>query len=60
MSREVNVAVVGATGAVGEAMIEILEQRNFPVKQLFALASSRSAGKTIRFKGQNVKVTDLA
>ena len=60
MSREVNVAGVGATGAVGEAMIEILEQRNFPVKQLFALASSRSAGKTIRFKGQNVKVTDLA
>lgn len=60
MSREVNVAVVGATGAVGEAMIEILEQRNFPVKQLFALASSRSAGKTIRFKGQNVTVTDLA
>lgn len=60
MSREVNVAVVGATGAVGEAIIEILEQRNFPVKQLFALASSRSAGKTIRFKGQNVTVTDLA
>ncbi|HBZ49562.1 MAG TPA: aspartate-semialdehyde dehydrogenase [Halieaceae bacterium] len=60
MSREVNVAVVGATGAVGEAMIEILEQRNFPVKQLFALASSRSVGKTIRFKGQNVTVTDLA
>ena len=60
MSREVNVAVVGATGAVGEAMIEILEQRNFPVKQLFALASSRSAGKTIRFKGKNVTVTDLA
>ncbi len=60
MSEGVNVAVVGATGAVGEAMIEILEQRDFPVKQLFALASARSAGKTIRFRGKSVSVTDLA
>lgn len=60
MSEGVNVAVVGATGAVGEAMIEILEQRDFPVKQLFALASARSAGKTIRFRGKSVTVTDLA
>lgn len=60
MSEGVNVAIVGATGAVGEAMIEILEQRNFPVKELFALASARSAGKTLRFRGKSVTVTDLA
>ena len=60
MSEGVNVAVVGATGAVGEAMIEILEQRNFPVKELFALASARSAGKTLRFRGKSVTDTDLA
>ena len=60
MSEGVNVAVIGATGAVGEAMIEILEQRNFPVKELFALASARSAGKTLRFRGKSVPVTDLA
>ncbi|MDX1734986.1 MAG: aspartate-semialdehyde dehydrogenase [Halioglobus sp.] len=60
MSSEYDVAVVGATGAVGEAMIEILEQRNFPVRELFALASSRSAGKSIMFHGKSVTVTDLA
>lgn len=60
MSELYNVAVVGATGAVGEAMIAILEERNFPVDQLYPLASSRSAGKTIRFNGNSVKVTDLA
>ena len=60
MSRTFDVAVVGATGAVGEAMIEILEQRNFPVGTLYPLASARSAGKTIRFRGKNITVTDLA
>jgi aspartate-semialdehyde dehydrogenase len=50
--KAVNVAIVGATGAVGEAMIEILESRDFPVDQLFPLASSRSAGKSLRFKGK--------
>lgn len=60
MSKQVDVAVVGATGAVGEAMIEILEQRNFPVGTLYPLASARSAGKTIRFKGKSITVTDLA
>jgi aspartate-semialdehyde dehydrogenase len=47
----VNVAVVGATGAVGEAMIEILAERKFPVKQLYLLASERSAGRRIQFNG---------
>lgn len=57
---EYSVAIVGATGAVGEALIEILEQRNFPVSELFLLASERSAGKTLMFKNKSVKVTDLA
>lgn len=60
MSSEYDVAVVGATGAVGEAMISILEERNFPVRTLYALASSRSAGKTVMFRGKSVRVTDLA
>ena len=60
MSDVYDVAVVGATGAVGEAMISILEQRNFPVGELYPLASSRSAGKSISFRGSQVKVTDLA
>ncbi|MFK7864074.1 MAG: aspartate-semialdehyde dehydrogenase [Pseudohongiellaceae bacterium] len=57
---EYSVAIVGATGAVGEALIEILEQRNFPVSELFLLASERSAGKTLMFNNKSVKVTDLA
>lgn len=60
MTKTVDVAVVGATGAVGEAMIEILEQRAFPVGKLYALASARSAGKTLRFRGQSITVQDLA
>jgi aspartate-semialdehyde dehydrogenase len=60
MSDLFDVAVVGATGAVGEAMISILEERNFPVGTLYPLASSRSAGKTVMFKGKSVQVTDLA
>jgi len=60
MSDLYDVAVVGATGAVGETMIAILEERNFPVRNLYPLASSRSAGKTIMFNGKTVKVTDLA
>ena len=55
-----DVAVVGATGAVGEAMISILQERNFPVRNLYPLASSRSAGKTIMFNGKTVRVTDLS
>ena len=60
MSDLYDVAVVGATGAVGEAMISILEERDFPVGNLYPLASSRSAGKTIMFRGSAVTVTDLA
>ena len=60
MSNQYDVAVVGATGAVGEAMISILEERNFPVRKLYLLASARSAGKSIMFHGKSVRVTDLA
>ena len=60
MSKTYNVAVVGATGAVGEAMLAILEQRDFPVGEVYALASSRSVGKRIPFKGGSLKVEDLA
>ncbi len=60
MSDTYDVAVVGATGAVGEAMIAILEERNFPVGTLYALASSRSAGKSVQFHGKSIRVTDLA
>ena len=59
MSRKFNVAVVGATGAVGEAMLSILEHREFPVNKLHALASKRSAGMTVDFKGRPIVVQDL-
>ncbi len=57
--RTFNVAVLGATGAVGETMLEILEQRNFPVGQVFPLASSRSAGQTVTFRGEELTVLDV-
>jgi aspartate-semialdehyde dehydrogenase len=60
MAKQWNVAVVGATGLVGSTMLSILEQRNFPVGELYPLASSRSVGKTVRFKGREVPVQDLA
>ncbi|MCH8079376.1 MAG: aspartate-semialdehyde dehydrogenase [Proteobacteria bacterium] len=59
MSKKFNVAVVGATGAVGETMLSILEERNFPVENIVALASSRSAGSRIRFNGKTIVVEDL-
>jgi len=53
------VAVVGATGAVGQEMLKTLEQRNFPVAKLKALASARSAGKKVKFKGEEITVEEL-
>ena len=58
--KPVNVAVVGVTGAVGEVMLEILESRNFPVDTLFPLASARSAGKSVTFRGKRHTVQDLS
>jgi aspartate-semialdehyde dehydrogenase len=55
-----DIAVVGATGLVGETMLEILAEREFPVGELHALASDRSAGKTVLFGNRPVKVKDLA
>jgi aspartate-semialdehyde dehydrogenase len=53
------VAVVGATGAVGQTMLEILAERDFPISELVAVASSRSAGSTVEFKGKDYVVKDL-
>ena len=55
-----NVAIVGATGAVGEVLLELLESRNFPVNNLYLLASERSAGTTLSFKGKRISVQNLA
>jgi aspartate-semialdehyde dehydrogenase len=60
MSRNFDVAVVGATGAVGEAMLSILAERRFPVGRVHALASSRSAGSSVRFGVQELTVEELA
>jgi aspartate-semialdehyde dehydrogenase len=53
------VAVAGATGAVGEVMLRVLEERKFPVRQLKPLASARSVGKTVTFGGEEIKVEEL-
>ncbi|HAV71218.1 MAG TPA: aspartate-semialdehyde dehydrogenase [Stenotrophomonas sp.] len=58
--RRFHVAVVGATGAVGETMLAILAERNFPIATLSLLASSRSAGGEIEFQGEKIKVQDLS
>ena len=59
MSKRWNVAVLGATGLVGGNMLSILEQRNFPVGEIYPLASAKSVGKTVRFKGKEVPVLDV-
>ena len=59
MKDSYNVAIAGATGAVGADMIETLDKRNFPVKELRLLASVRSAGKKLIFKGQEIEVQEL-
>ncbi|WP_416305240.1 aspartate-semialdehyde dehydrogenase [Neptunicella sp. SCSIO 80796] len=58
MSQAFDVAVLGATGLVGQNIIEILEQREFPVNNLYPLASSRSAGGKVKFKGKEITVLD--
>ncbi len=59
-SKKYNVAVVGATGAVGETMLAILAERKFPVDKVYPLASSRSAGSKVPFKDGELMVEDLA
>lgn len=57
--RRVNVAVVGATGAVGEEMLRVMQEYNFPVNNLIPLASARSAGKKIEFNGKEYEIVEL-
>lgn len=59
MSRRLNIAIVGATGAVGETMLEILESRDFPVDTVHLLASERSKGKTYVFRNRSIEVQAL-
>lgn len=56
--QKVNVGILGATGAVGQEMLKVLEERNFPIAELRLLASQRSAGKTMKFQGQDVTITE--
>ena len=56
--KQYTVAVLGATGAVGQEMMKILAERNFPVGKLIPLASARSAGKTLKFKGEDVTIRE--
>jgi aspartate-semialdehyde dehydrogenase len=60
MSKAWNVAVLGATGLVGEMLLTVLEERKFPVQELFPLASGRSQGKSVQFGGRSVRVIDAA
>ena len=60
MTKTYDVAVVGATGVVGEAMLEVLSERRFPVGKIYALASERSVGKTVTFGNRELEVDDLA
>jgi len=60
MQRRFKIAIAGATGAVGREMLAVLDERNFPVGELVLLASERSAGKTIEFRGQEITVQKLA
>ena len=59
-AKTVDVAIVGATGAVGDTMVEVLRERNFPVGELYLLASERSAGSRVEFNGRSLRVEILA
>lgn len=59
MSGEIRIAILGATGAVGTEMLQLLESRNFPIASLRLLASSRSAGKTVQFKQESLLIEEL-
>ncbi|MGM0366794.1 MAG: aspartate-semialdehyde dehydrogenase [Actinomycetota bacterium] len=57
--KDYNVAIAGVTGAVGKVFLQVLEQRGFPVKNLLPLASKRSAGKKIKFRGEEIEIREL-
>ena len=56
--KRYTVAILGATGAVGQEMMKVLAERNFPVGKIIALSSERSAGGTVRFAGENIPVQE--
>jgi len=60
MSEGWNIAILGATGAVGSALFELLAERQFPVGELYALARSESAGENLRYEGKTIRVQDAA
>lgn len=60
MSEGWNIAILGATGAVGEALLETLAERQFPVGEIYALARTDSAGEHLRFGGKSLMVQDAA
>jgi len=59
MERQYRIAVIGATGLVGETMVSVLEERGFPVAELHALASERSLGRSVSFRGRSIAVREL-
>ncbi|HVI39319.1 MAG TPA: aspartate-semialdehyde dehydrogenase, partial [Anaerovoracaceae bacterium] len=59
MNRKPNLAIVGATGLVGSTFLKVLEERNFPFENLYMMASAKSAGTTVTFKGKNYVVEEL-
>ena len=59
MKRKPNIAVVGATGVVGSSFLKVLEERDFPFENIYMMASKKSAGKTITFKGKDYTVEEL-
>jgi len=59
MERQYRIAVIGATGLVGETMVSVLEERGFPVAELHALASERSLGRSVSFRGRSIPVREL-
>ncbi|MEY3182295.1 MAG: aspartate-semialdehyde dehydrogenase [Pseudomonadota bacterium] len=60
MTKSINVAILGATGLIGETLLSILEERKFPINQLFVLASGKSSGQTVRFKGKTLRVQNAS
>lgn len=60
MTKQFDIAILGATGVVGESILKILAELSFPVGQIYPLASARSKGETVTFKGQSLKVIDAA
>jgi len=60
MKKKYNIAVIGATGNIGREILQILEQRNFPINKIFCLASAKSKGKKLEFKDKHITVEDLS